>query len=55
MASILLHTCLGTLKHEKVYRGKDCRIEDVRVVLPTCDTNFAFHPCSLELSFSIKN
>ena len=55
MASILLHTCSKTLKYEKVYGGKDCRTEDMRVVLPACDSNFAFHPCSLELSFSIKN
>ena len=52
--SILLQIDLGTLKQEKVYKGRDWRTEEMRVVLPTCERSLAFQPCSLELSLSIR-
>ena len=44
----------GTLKQEKVYKGSDCKTDEMSVDLPAWDSNFAFHPWSLEVSLSTK-
>ena len=44
----------GTLKQEKVYKGSDCKTDEMSVDLPAWDSNFAFHPWSLEVILSTK-
>ena len=44
-----------TKKNKKVYKGRVWRIEAIKVVLPTWERRFAFHPCSLDWSLSTRN
>ena len=52
--SILLVIVSGTLKQQKVYKGMSWRIEEMRVVLPACETKLAFQPWSLAWILSSK-
>ena len=54
IASIWLQILAGTRKQEKVYKGKEWSTEFIRVAWPACESSLAFHPWSLDLSFSTR-